>query len=296
MASTEGALNVDRIADEVLDALHGYTRHQEQVTALTSSLNTSATTFTVAEPNLVSRGLVEVGDEQMMVKAVDASTSTVTLQPFGRAVGNTTADSHASGDKLITSPLYTRRRVRDAIYATLREIFPAVFAVGETLLDVTIVRTNYPLPSDCYDVLSVFWHVPGPSQEWAPLRRWRVNRTSTGNEIEALGKLFPGNDRVRVLYIKDLPTSITTDDLSSLGYAQETHDILVLGAVARLLLFTEPSRLQVQSVQSHGRAEVVPAGAIKALAQDAYALFQRRVAVEADRLMQRYATQPHWNR
>lgn len=295
MSTTEGALNVDRITDETLDALYGYTRHQEQVTSMTSTLDATALTFTVAEGQQLSRGLVEVGNEQMTVKTVDAS-GTVVLQPFGRGVNNTTAASHAINDKVIMSPVYTRRRVRDAIFSSLREIFPSVFAVGQTLLDATIVRTNYPLPSDCYDVLSVFWHVPGPSQMWEPLRRWRVNRTSTGNEIECLGKFFPGQQRIRVLYIKNLPTDIVTDDLAALGYQQELHDILVLGATSRLLLYTESSRLQTQSVVSHGRAEVVPAGSLKSLAMDTYKLFQARAATEADRLQQRYATQPHWNR
>lgn len=296
MAATEGSLNIDRIVDETLDAMHGYVRHQEQVTALTSTLNTSALTFTVSEPNQLSRGLVEVGNELMMVKTVDAASLTVTLQPFGRAAGNTTADAHAIGDKITMSPLYPRRRARDVLFGVLREIFPSIFAVGEQLFNATVVRTNYPLNADCYDVLAVDWHIPGPSQMWTPLRRWRVNRTATGNEIELLGKFFPGVDRVRALYIKNLPTDITDDNIATLGYSQDIHDLLVLGTTARLLMFTEPARLQVQSVQAHGRAEVVPANSNNALAKDVYSLFQRRVQQEADRLLQRYAAQPHFNR
>jgi len=296
MPSTEGSLNVDRIVDETLDALHGYARHQEQVTALTSAPDTDDLTFTVAEPNLLSRGLIEIDDELMLVKSVDSNSSTVTVQAFGRGVNNTTAASHTTGSKVTMSPLYPRRRVRDVAYGVLREIFPSIFAVGMQTLDVSIVRTNYPLNSDVYDVLAVDWHVPGPSQMWTPMRRWRVNRTATGNEIELLGKFFPGLGRVRALYIKNLPTDITDDNIASLGYSQDVHDILVLGTTARLLMYSEPARLQVQSVASHGRSEVVPANSGTSLAKDVYALFQRRVQQEADRLLQRYAIQPHFNR
>ncbi len=295
MSTVEGALNVDRIVDEALDALYGYTRHQDQVTAVTSAISDSALTFAVAEGQQLSRGLIEVGNEQMLIKTVDAS-GNITLQPFGRGVNNTTAEAHSINDRVVMSPLYPRRRVRDVIYGVLREIFPSVFAPGETLIDASIVRTNYPLPADCYDVLSVEWHVPGPSQMWQPLRRWRVNRTSTTSEVELLGEFFPGQDRVRILYIKNLPTNITDDNIAALGYTQDIHDLLVLGTTARLLMFTEPARLQTQSVQSHGRGEVVPAGTIKSLATDVYALFQRRVQQEADRLLQRYSTRPHFNR
>lgn len=296
MPLTEGPLNVDRICDEVLDALHGYTRWQEQVTSLTSPIDVNDVTFTVDEPQQVSRGLIEVGEELMMVKNVDSTAGTVTLQPWGRAQQNTTATTHSVGDKLTMSPLYTRRRVRDVIYGTLREIFPSVYGISEVYFDVNLVRTNYPLPEDCWDVLAVEWHLPGPSRMWTPLRRWRVNRTATGQEIELLGQYFPGNDRVRALYILNLPDNFTDDDLTLQGYSQDVHDILVLGATARLLTYTEPSRLQTQAVTSHGRSEVVPAGAIKSAAQDVYALFQRRVQQEADRLLQRYATIPHYNR
>lgn len=295
MVDTEGPLNINRIVDETLDALYGYTRYQETVTALTTSLDTTATAFTVAEGNQVGRGLIEIGDEQMLVKAVDG-TGNVTLQPFGRAQGNTVAATHDPNTKVIMSPLYTRRRVKDVVFGVLREIFPSVYGVAEDVLNVSIVRTNYPLPDNCYDVLAVEWHLPGPTQMWTPLRRWRVNRRADGMEIELLGAFFPGQQRVRILYILDLPDQLTSEDLSTLGYSQDVHDILVLGATARLLLYTEPSRLQMQAVSSHGRAEVVPAGALKALATDTYSLFQRRVQQEADRLLQRYATIPHFNR
>lgn len=295
MAETEGALNVSRIIDETLDALYGYTRHQEQVTALTASVSLTQTAFTVAEGAQISRGLIEIGDEQMLVKSCDAI-GNVTLQPYGRGVGNTSAVTHSPNDKVVMSPLYPRRRVRDIVFSTLREVFPSVYGVATQLYDISIVRTNYPLPADCYDVLAVEWHLPGPSRMWTPLRRWRVNRPAGDPEVEILGAVFPGQNRVRVTYIKDLPASLVTDDISSLGYSQDIHDILVLGSTARLLMFTEPARLQVQSVASHGRAEVVPAGTIKAAAQDVYSLFQRRVQQEADRLLQRYASIPHFNR
>lgn len=274
--------------------MYGYVRVQDPVTALTGSMDASQTTMNVAEGQLVSRGLVEVDNELMLVKDVGVGGG-ITLQPYGRGQRNTVPAAHNAGTKVTVAPLYPRRRVRDVLYGVIREIFPSVYGLGEVFLDVNLVRTNYPLPEDCFDVLAVEWHVIGPSRMWTPLRRWRVNRRPGIQEIELLGDYFPGKERVRILYIKDMPDLITIDDLSVLGYAEETHDIFVLGTVARLLMYTEPARLQVQSVASHGRSEVVPAGQIKQMAQDTYALFQRRVQQEADRLLQRYASIPHYN-
>lgn len=276
--SNEGTLTINRIVDESLDAVYGYTRDQAQVTSLGSGFSASDTTFTIAEPGQVSRGLIEVDDELMYVKSVDNVSGTVTVQPWGRAQSGTTAAAHSAGAKVTMAPLYPRQRVRDQIYAVLREIHPDVAPVGEFFVDVNVTRSNYPTPDDCYNVLRLEWNLPGPSLMWAPVKRWRTNKTATTVEIELIGPAWPGPNRVRGLYMKNLPDTLAADEnLTALGYPQDLHGVLVLGAVYKLLAFTEPSRLQVQSVQASSRAELVPAGSISNTAKFVYNLYQQRL-------------------
>lgn len=273
----EGTLTVNRIVDEVLDAMSGYVRDQNQVTETSGSMTDSATSFTVSENSQVSRGLVEVDDELMYVKSV-ASNGTVSLFSWGRAQSGTTAAAHSSGAPVRMAPLYPRQRVRDQIFATLREIHPDIAPIGLEFIDVNLVRTNYPMPANTYHILRVEWHPVGPSLMWAPVKRWRQNKTDTTVELELIGPAWPGNDRARVLYMKDLPASLAAnEDLIALGYPQDIHGVLVLGACYRLLTFTEPSRLQVSSVQAAARSEFVPAGSTSNLAKYVYGLFQQRV-------------------
>jgi len=296
MTQPEGALLVSRLTDEVVSALHGYVRDQEMVTTLTTVMDTDDLAGTVSEANQISRGLIEIDDELMYVNAIDAGAGTFSIPAWGRAQQGSTAASHTIWSKVTMSPLYLSRKVQDEIWSTLREMFPRVYGVGTALFDVDVVRTNYSLPSDVWQVFTVDWHLPGPSFMWTPLKRWRVNHTATTQELEMMGMRWPGSDRVRVTYSKVPPTSYSTDDLTTYGYTQDVHDIIVLGATAKMLAKTEPSRLQVESVEAHGRSEVVQAGTIVQTAQRLYAMFDRRVEQEAFRLQQRFTLQPHKNR
>lgn len=298
MTQPEGGLLVSRLIDETRDALHGYVRDQSEVTTLTVAMNTTDLVGTVSEDIQVSRGLIEVDDELMYVNtvAVVSGAGQFTVPAWGRAQSGTTAASHAIGAKVTQSPLYPRQRIRDAIYWTLREMFPRVYGVKEALFNVDVVRTNYALPSDCWDVLGVEWHLPGPSFMWQRMWRWRVNKTATATELEMLGMRWPGPDRVRVHYIVNPPTGYGTDDLTTYGYTQNIHDIIVMGATARLLMMTEPARLQVESVEAHSRAEVVQGGVITQAAQKLFALYDRRVEQEAMRLQKRFPVRMHVTR
>lgn len=296
MTQPEGGLLVSRLTDEVTSALHGYVRDQEMVTTLTTLMNASDLAGTVSESNQISRGLVEIGDELLFVGAVDAGAGTFSVPAWGRGQDGSTAATHSVGAKVTQSPLYPRRRVQDEIWSVLREMFPRVYGVATAFFDVDVVRTNYALPSDVWQVFTVDWHLPGPSFMWTPLKRWRINHTATTQEIEMMGMRWPGSDRVRVTYSKVPPASYSTDDLTSYGYTQDVHDIIVLGATAKLLAKTEPSRLQVESVESHGRSEVVQAGTIVQTAQRLFAMYDRRVEQEAFRLQQRFTLQPHKTR
>lgn len=297
MTQPEGALTVTRLVDETLGALHGYVRDQSSVTTLVNTITDSALTGTVSESNQVSRGLIEIDEELIYVNSVSTTAMGEFVIPaWGRAQHGTTATSHTAGAMVTQSPLYPRRRVRDAVFWVLREMFPRVYGVATTLFNVDVVRTNYTLPSDVWQVFTVEWHLPGPSFMWKPMERWRVNKTATGQELEMMGERWPGTDRARATYSKNPPTDFGTEDLTSYGYTQSVHDIIVLGATARMLALTEPARLQVESVESHGRAEVVQGGTTIQAAQRLYAMFDRRVEQEAFRLQQRYTLQPHKTR
>lgn len=297
MSLPEPSFTVSSIIDEVLSAAHGYVGDQDQSTSLSVGIDSDDLSFVATDADQISRGLVQVDDELIYVTSVDPTSGTATIPAWGRGQAGSTATSHDTGAKVTLSPTYPRVRVANTVYGVLREIFPDVYPVAETTLDVSAAVTNYALPSDCYHILAVEWNPPGPTGMWIPVKRWRQNKTATTVELELLSGIWPGSDNVRVRYIRVPTVSFgSTDNLATIGYDNQIRDLIVLGAVARLIAFTEPSRVQAQSVESHGRSEAVPAGSATALSRYLYQVFSKRLEDERRQIMMRHPTQPHMTR
>lgn len=293
----ETPLTITSLVDEVLDAVRGYSRHQDQRTSLTSSIDADDLSFTVSDVSQISKGVLEIEDEVVQVSSVDTTTGTVSLEPWGRAQSGSTAASHASGAQVTSAPMFPRQRVRNAIFGVLREIFPAVFPTAQTLLDASAVITNYALPADCYQVLQVENHLLGPSGQWMPVKRWRTNKLTGTLELEVLSPVAIGTGRLRVTYAKAPPASFAdSDDLVALGYDYQIRDLVVLGATARLVVNLENARVQTDSMVANGRAENVPAGAAVNVAKMLYSMFNKRVDDERRQYLDRHPIQAHFLR
>lgn len=293
----EGPLTIASLCDEVLDTVRGYVRNQDNVTTLTQNISNADVTFTVSDATAISKGLIEIEDELVQVRMADQNAGTVTLEPWGRGQSGSAVAAHTNGARITSNPLYPRQRVRNAIYGTLREIFPDVFAVKVTNFDGNPAKWAYVLPADCWKVLSVHTRNIYDTNAWIPVRRWRTSTTDAQLELDVIGPVTPGTGSVRVLYVRTPPTEMDqTTDLATFGYSFELRDLIVLGATTKLLAYTEPARIQVQSAEAAGRSEVVQAGSATALARMLYQMYQKRVDDERRQLQARYPTQPHMTR
>lgn len=291
------SLLVSSLVDEINDVLHSYVRDQDQVTSLSSPMTDDAVSIVVDDANQLSRGLVQVDDEMIYIKTVDAASGLVLLEPWGRGQAGSTAAAHAAGAKVTNSPIYPRVRVKDVVQGILHEIYPDVFAVTTTLISPSPAVSNYELPADTHQVISVESLAFGPSGEWSPVRRWRQNRTASTVELEILQPVYVGTDHGRVTTMRNAPLTVDFDtDLEDYGYTAAIRDLVVLGATSRLMAYTEPSRVQVTAVESHGRSASVPAGSAMSLSRYLYGLFKQRVEDERRQLLQRYPIAAHRTR
>lgn len=289
----ESPFTVRAIITEARDILYSYAG-QDQRTSLAQPITASDLTFSVSGSTLISRGVIEIDDELVYVGSVDSTTGLATVEPWGRAQSGSTATNHAAGSEIAMAPRFSRQRLASIAASVLREIFPAVYPVSQTELTVNPARTNYVLPSDAYNVLSVEFNWPGPTGMWSPVKRWRQNKPVEGLELELISTTWPGEDRVRVKYAKTPKSSwAIDDDLATFGYDFEVRDVVILGIAARALAFIEPVRVSVQSVEAHGRSEVVPAGAAADASRYLFALFRQRLDEERSQILLRHPIQPH---
>ena len=139
--------------------LQGYTRNQEQITWLTSAMAASDVTFQVdpSTAKLVSRGLVQINNELMLVTNFNATTGLVTIAAGtnGRGVENTTAASHSINDLVIMDPDYPRQRVTEAINDTIQATYPDLYVMKEFDFPKVAARYEYEMPIDSEDILRV---------------------------------------------------------------------------------------------------------------------------------------------
>lgn len=297
------ATSFDQLVSRVKQQLLGYTRDQASISYLTVGMNATDTTFSVDPETVtnVSRGLVEIDDEMILVKKFDRSSGLVTVLggTSGRGAEGTTAASHAVNTLVTDDPMYPRKRIKEAINDTILATYPDLWVFGNFEFAKTAARYSYPLPVDVEDVYNVYVNTIGPSAVWFPLSSWRFNPQAsttvgqvkptpapTGKTLDIMRDFIVPGRNIRVTY-KKKPTILTnnSDDFEAVtGYPERYVDMITYGACWRLLPAYEAARLQQSQIEATERAPLVPTGAGSQSAQYYLSLYTRRLQEERDRL------------
>lgn len=284
----------DQIVRQVRQQLLGFSLNQESVSELAADMTAGATSFTCdpATVQNVSRGLVEIDDELILVKTYDTQSGVVSVMGLanGRGYEGTTAASHSAHALVTSNPAFPKARIKEAISQTIVNLYPELVVFGETEITKLAPVIEYELPPDCSDVWYVTGQLIGPSKVAQPLPDWRYNpkaRTAnfpSGKSIQILDYVTAGQ-AVKVVYAKTpQPLVNGSDQFTVTGYPERYVDLVVYGACMRLLPALESARLQQQAVEATERATLVPpASAAKAMAMYAQ-LYQQRLAEERDQL------------
>jgi len=300
------AVSFSQLVARVRQQLQGYTQDQASLSYLTSPMTATDVTFNV-DPETVtnlSRGLVEIDDEMLLVKKYDRATGQVTILSGlpGRGAEGTTIATHSSGAIITDDPRFPRLRMKEAINDSINGVYPDLFVFGQFEFPYVAARYEYPIPAEVDDVYKVVSNTIGPSGVWRAMTSWRFNAmasttagqvkptpTPTGKSIQvSLGNnpVVPGRN-VRVSYTKK-PSVLANDadDFESVsGLPERVVDLIVFGACWRLLPAYEAARLQQQSIEATERAPLVPEGAASKASQYFLGLYQKRLAEERDRLL-----------
>lgn len=305
------ATSFDQLVSRVRQQLLGYTKDQASISYLTADMSPTDLTFQV-DPDTVtniSRGMVEIGSELLLVKKYDRASGTVTVIPPGRGAEGSTAAAHLSGTMVTDDPMFPNLRIKEALNDTISATFPDLWVFGEFEFPKIAARYEYPLPADVEDVYKVTVNTIGPSGVWFPLSSWRFNPiasttagqvkptpTPTGKSIQIMRDFVVPGRNIRVSYIKQ-PTPLVNgaDDFSLTGYPDRYLDLITYGACWRMLPAYEAARLQQKAIEATERAPLVPAGAGSQAAQYYMSLYQRRLQEERDRLFRLFENYQTFN-
>ena len=290
----------DTIVEEVIGNLSSYTLRQDRSTYLTASLSASALSMNLNSVENIGKGLMEINDELVWVDSTDRISNTVTIAPYGRGYKGTTATAHDALEKVTVSPTFPRYQVIRAINQTLGAVYPKIFATASTTFSYTASRLTYNLPADLDDVLSISWQTVGPTQEWVPIRRYRVDKTAAtgsfaGGKSVTIYDLVTSGRTVQVFYTKK-PTLMTSGSstFASTGLPDSTEDVIMYGAAYRLISFIDPARLTFSTPEANENDPNRPLGTGTSTSRYLFSLYQQRLEEEAGKLRDEYPVRVHF--
>lgn len=292
-----------QLADEVTRKLAGFTLRQDRQTHLTAALSASATSISVDSAVNISTGIVQIDDELIFISSFDRTNGVLTVPPYGRGYNGTTASSHASGSKVVISPSFPTVDVKNAINETVLATFPDLYATGVHTFTYQPARSTYPLPDEVYQVLSLTFESIGPTRQWVPIKRWRLDAMAntaafdSSKSITLISGVQPGRT-VQVFYTASpAPMQNSTDDFETVtGLPESAKDVIVLGAQYRLVSQIDPGRLTFGSAEADQQSQIAGRsyGAGTNAAKYLLALYQQRLDAEARKLNLAHPTRVHY--
>jgi hypothetical protein len=295
-------MNFADMVDEVLINVAGYTQRQDQATYLTAAINESALQFSVQDGNVLSRGLVEIDDELVWVDRFDRTSGIAYIAPSGRGFRNSTVAPHAVGARVVISPAYPRVVISKAINNAIDGVYPSLFGTFYTTFPFVATRSTYQMPSDAVNIMQASWQTVGPTKEWLPIRRWRMDNTAnpqafnTGKSLSIYDGIVPGRT-VHVVYSKR-PTSLVlpSDDFTQSGLPDSAEEVIILGASYRVAAYLDAARVTGMSVEADALDQSNPSGAGAQVSRYLFAQYKDRLAIEVNRQSQFFNVRVHYTR
>ncbi len=293
----------NELINEVAMSLSGYTMRQDRTTHLTGAINTTDKTISVDSVSNISKGLIEVGDELMWVDSFDQTAKTLTVAPYGRGYFGTPVTSKPVDTKVTIAPTYPRASIKRAINEAIMDATGPLYGVAAATIDYSPAVTTYTLPEASQDILAVSYEDVGPTKEWFPVRRWRVDKTANASAFNSTQSIsiydvVPTVSTVQVVYSFDpAPLEFDDDDFElTTGLSTSAKNVITLGARYKLLSDIDSGRGTFTSPEADAQTARVPYGAVASQSKYVYALYQQRLQDEASRLRDRYPVRVHYTR
>lgn len=302
---------LNEMIDEVLMNLAGYTLQQDRTTYLRAAVTT--TTSPVSSPTILSlgstenigKGVIEINEELLWVDSFDRVSNTAVIAPYGRGYLGTSASTHAVEAKVTISPTFPRHSVKRAINDTIRAMGSVLYAVKQTSFTYNPSVITYKLDDiNIQKIITMHWQDVGPSKEWIPIKRWDFDSNPYAGEWGANAQtvnlydfITPGRI-VKVTYATR-PTEFTsgTQQLTTqTGFPESVKDVVILGAVYRLLNFLDPARSTATSPQADETDAKRPYGSSNSAARQVYTFYVQRLNEEILKQQQQYPPRIHYTR
>jgi hypothetical protein len=294
------------MVDEIKSNLQGYTLRQDRISYVANSggLTTTSSAITIGSASNLAKGIIEIDDELIWIDSFDKASNVLNVIPgFGRGYQGTAPSPHAQYAQVTLAPTFPRTSIKKAINDTINSLYPSLWAVSSYTFTFNASVTTYALPDDVEDVLFISWQTTGSSQEWLPLKRWRLDSMAsaatfnTNSTLNIYDNVQPGRT-VQVWYTTTANTlDANTDDFADVsGLPQSCQDVVTLGASYKLLSFLDAGRINLSSAEADNADSKIPSTAGTSSSRYIFALYQQRLNEEALKLKDKYPIRIHYTR
>lgn len=293
-----------QMTSEVQSNLQGYSLRQDRITWLATAGGISSTDLTIkiGSADNLAKGIVQIDGELIWVNSFDRQNLTLNVAPgFGRGYMGTTPSPHAENAQIILTPTFPITMIQQAINDSINSLYPKLFQVASTTFTYNAAQIAYGLPDDARDVLYGSWQTPGPSKEWLPINRWRIDRMAnvpafnTTKTVNIYEKIVPG--RTVQIYYSTIPSNLTndSDDFAAVtGLPESSRDVVTLGAAYRLLSYIDTGRINLSSAEADLADTKLPSTAGASASKYIFALYQQRLQEESTKLQDRFPIRLHY--
>jgi hypothetical protein len=270
--------------------------------ATSGGITATSLNIKIGSADNLAKGIVQIDNELIWVNSFDRQNLTLNVAPgFGRGYMGTTPRPHAENAQVILTPTFPITMIQQAINDTINSMYPKLFQVASTTFTYNAAQIAYPLPDDARDVLYGSWQTPGPSREWLPINRWRIDRMAnvasfnTTKTVNLYEKIVPG--RTVQIYYSTIPSNLTNynDDFAAVtGLPESSRDVVTLGAAYRLLSYIDTGRINLSSAEADLADTKLPSTAGASASKYIFALYQQRLSEESTKLQDRFPIRLHY--
>jgi hypothetical protein len=289
------------LVNEVENQLYGYTMNQDAATYLADDVGSDDLTIQVASVDNISKGIIEIDDELLFVDSFDKTSKTLVIAPFGRGYRGTQKSSHSADSRVTISPSYPRNTIKSNINNVIKSFYPRLYGVQVSNFRYNAAHNTYALPNNVENILSISFEMIGPTKEWAPVKRWDIDKNADvasfdSNKTVTIGSPLPTGCDVKVVYSMR-PEKLTrdSDEFEYItGLSESASDIVTLGACYRMIAFSEAGRGVFTSAEADLQSSRIQYGSVSNTSKYIYALYQQRLQEEIESLRDRFPTRVHY--
>lgn len=285
---------LDALVTEVVTTAQGLALAPDKMVTLKADIDTTALTV-MLEGVEVSPGVFEIGDELILVTAVETESGTCTIHPRGRGWQGSTPAAHLAGDVVADGPALPRHRARAWINDVITSLYPSVFGVATATgtLDTVMFETS----TDAEEILDV--RVLDTEGDWQRVRQWEAEAasaaTSGGRVVRIPGACL--GKTVQVVYsVRPEPLAALDQQWSDTGLALGLKDVVVTGVLAKFFKTLDAGRLTDRFSSPKGDAQQPQIGAGFAMARQLLSEYQAAVDRETSALRRLYPPRNHFVR